>query len=107
VFQVLQRTMHFAIANPARQVFYTVVSRAEKYKAKNLVDVVGYRASDALYGWVFDGLQALGLKLAAIAACAIPAALGWLALSMALGRAQERRAAKADNRAARVPLRSP
>lgn len=94
VFQVLQRTAHFAIANPARQVFYTVVSRAEKYKAKNLVDVVGYRASDALYGWVFDSLQGLGLKLAAIAACAVPAAFGWLALSLALGRAQERRAAK-------------
>lgn len=100
VFQVLQRSMHFAIANPARQVFYTVVSRAEKYKAKNLVDVVVYRGSDALYGWVFDGLQAIGLKLAVIAACAIPAAFGWLALSMALGRAQERRTLKgaADER---------
>lgn len=94
VFQALQRTMNFAIANPARQVFYTVVSREEKYKAKNLVDVVVFRGSDALYGWLFDSLQALGLKLAAIAACALPAALGWLALSAALGRAQERRAAQ-------------
>jgi len=94
VFQALQRTMNFALANPARQVFYTVVSREEKYKAKNLVDVVVYRGSDALYGWVFDSLQALGLKLAAIAAAAVPAALGWLALSVALGRAQERRAAQ-------------
>ena len=94
VFQALQRTMNFAIANPARQVFYTVVSREEKYKAKNLVDVVVFRGSDALYGWLFDSLQALGLKLAAIAACAVPAALGWLALSAALGRAQARRAAR-------------
>ncbi|MDH3318095.1 MAG: MFS transporter [Betaproteobacteria bacterium] len=93
-FQAIQRTMNFAIANPARQVFYTVVSREEKYKAKNLVDVVVFRGSDALYGWVFDSLQGLGLKLAAIAACAIPAAFGWLLLSMALGRAQERRAAQ-------------
>jgi len=92
VFQALQRTMNFAIANPARQVLYTVVSREEKYKAKNLVDVVVFRGSDALYGWLFDGLQAAGLKLAAIAACAVPVAVGWLALSAALGRAQERRA---------------
>jgi len=91
-FQALQRTMHFAIANPARQVFYTVLAREAKYKAKNLVDTVVYRASDAAYGWVFDALQTLGLKLAAIAACAVPAALGWLILSKALGRAQERRA---------------
>ena len=69
VVQVVQRWMNFAIANPARQVFFTVVGREEKYKAKNLIDVVIYRGSDALYGWVFDSLQALGLKLGAIALC--------------------------------------
>ena len=90
--QVVQRWMNFAIANPARQVFYTVVTREEKYKAKNLIDVVIYRGSDALYGWVFDSLQGLGLKLAAIALCALPVTAGWLVLSAALGRTQERRA---------------
>ena len=90
--QVVQRWMNFAIANPARQVFFTVVTREEKYKAKNLIDVVIYRGSDALYGWVFDSLQALGLKLGAIALCALPVMAGWLVLSAALGRTQERRA---------------
>jgi ATP:ADP antiporter, AAA family len=94
MIQVAQRWMHFAIANPARQVFFTVVSREEKYKAKNLIDVVIYRGSDALYGWVFDSLQALGLKLGAIALCALPVVVGWLVLSAALGRTQERRAAQ-------------
>ena len=88
-FQVVQRWMNFAIANPARQVFFTVVGREEKYKAKNLIDVVVYRGSDALYGWVYDSLQALGLKLGAIALCAVPVAAGWLLLSTALGRTQE------------------
>jgi ATP:ADP antiporter, AAA family len=92
VFQVLQRWTNFAIANPARQVLFTVVSRAEKYKAKNLIDVVIYRGSDALYGWVFDSLQAVGLKLGAIALCALPVMAGWLVLSMVLGRTQTRRA---------------
>jgi ATP:ADP antiporter, AAA family len=90
--QVVQRWMNFAIANPARQVFFTVVTREEKYKAKNLIDVVVYRGSDALYGWVFDSLQMLGLKLGAIALCALPVTAGWLVLSAALGRTQERRA---------------
>jgi AAA family ATP:ADP antiporter len=94
VFQVVQRWANFAIANPARQVFFTVVGREEKYKAKNLIDVVIYRGSDALYGWVFDGLQALGLKLGAIALCALPVAAGWLVLSVALGRTQQRRATR-------------
>jgi AAA family ATP:ADP antiporter len=94
VVQVAQRWMNFAIANPARQVFFTVVSREEKYKAKNLIDVVIYRGSDTLYAWAFDSLQALGLKLAAIALCALPVVAGWLLLSTALGRTQERRAAQ-------------
>ena len=92
VVQVLQRWTNFAVANPARQVWFTVVSRGEKYKAKNLIDVVIYRGSDALYGWVFDSLQAVGLKLGAIALCALPVTAGWLVLSMALGRTQARRA---------------
>jgi AAA family ATP:ADP antiporter len=91
--QVVQRWMNFALSNPARQVFFTVLDREEKYKAKNLVDVVIYRGSDALYGWVFDTLQVLGLKLGMIAVCALPFAAGWLVLSAILGRAQENRAA--------------
>jgi ATP:ADP antiporter, AAA family len=92
VFQVVQRWMNFAIANPARQVFFTVVGREEKYKAKNLIDVVVYRGSDALYGWVFESLHALGLGLGAIALVSLPIAAGWLFLSLALGRTQEYRA---------------
>jgi ATP:ADP antiporter, AAA family len=92
--QVVQRWMNFAIANPARQLFFTVVTREEKYKAKNLVDVVVYRGSDALSGWIFDSMQALGLKLGAIALCSLPVVAGWAVLSMALGRVQEKRSAQ-------------
>ena len=92
ILQVAQRWMNFAIANPARQVFFTVITREEKYKAKNLIDVVIYRGSDALYGWVFDSLQMLGLKLGTIALCALPVTASWLVLSASLGRTQERRA---------------
>ncbi len=91
--QVLQRWMNYALANPARQVFFTVVGREEKYKAKNLIDVVIYRGSDALYAWVFDSLKVIGLKLGGTALVAWPVAVGWLILSGALGRTQERRAA--------------
>ena len=96
VFQVAQRWMNFAIANPARQVLFTVVGRDAKYKAKNAIDTVVYRASDALYGWAFDSLQALGLKLGAVALVALPVAAAWLVLSTALGRMHERRARQTD-----------
>jgi ATP:ADP antiporter, AAA family len=51
-----------------------------------------YRGSDALYSWVFDSLQAVGLKLGAIALCALPVVAGWLILSIALGQTQTQRA---------------
>src|SRR4029079_10648681 len=90
VFQVAQRWANFAIANPARQVFFTDVERGEKYKAKNFIDVVVFRGSDALYGWVFDTLQAIGLKLGVVALCTLPVAAAWLALSSARCRGENR-----------------
>ena len=91
VFQVAQRWGNFAIANPARQVFFTVVGREEKYKAKSFIDVVVYRGSDALWGWLYESVHAIGLKLGAIALVAIPVVAAWLALSTSLGRMHDRR----------------
>ncbi len=94
VFQAIQRTANFAISNPAREVLFTVLAREEKYKAKNVIDVVVFRGADAAGGWLFAALRAAGLELSAISLASIPAAAAWLALALALGRAQERRAAR-------------
>jgi AAA family ATP:ADP antiporter len=91
-FQALQRTANFAVANPAREVLFTVVAREEKYKAKYLVDGPVFRGGDALSGWAFNALRAAGLELATLSLLVLPAAIGWLVLSLVLGRAQERRA---------------
>jgi len=91
VFQVAQRWLNFAIANPARQVLFTVVGREEKYKAKSFIDVVVYRGSDALWGWLYESVHAIGLKVGAIALVAVPVAAAWMALSAALGRMHDRR----------------
>ncbi len=91
-FQAIQRTANFAVSNPAREVFFTVVERAEKYKAKNVIDIVVFRGADAFNGWLFATLRAAGLDLAAISASSLPLMLAWAALAIALGRAQERRA---------------
>lgn len=93
VFQALQRTAHFAISTPARQAFFTVVDRQDKYKVKNLIDLVVYRGSDAMWSWLFLGLSEVGLSLAEIAAGCVPMAIIWLVVSIVLGRALERRAA--------------
>jgi AAA family ATP:ADP antiporter len=91
-FQALQRTANFAISNPAREVLFTVLARDEKYKAKNVIDIVAVRGADAAGGWLFTGLRALGMEVRSIPLVAILLAAACLVLAAALGRAQERRA---------------
>jgi len=90
-FQALQRTANFAVSNPAREVLFTVLAREEKYKAKNVIDIVVFRGADAAGGWLFAALRSLGMELRTISLVAIPLAAAWLALALALGRAHERR----------------
>lgn len=89
-FQAIQRTAHFSIATPARQALFTAVPREDKYKVKNLIDLVVYRGSDALYGWIFVSLRGMGLSVGAIAAIAVPITIAWLLIAVALGRTQQR-----------------
>src|SRR5687767_11387183 len=92
-FQALQRTANFAISNPAREVLFTVVARDEKYKAKNVIDIVAVRGADAVGGWLFTALRS-PMELRSIPLAAIGIAALCLVLSVALGRAHERRAGK-------------
>jgi ATP:ADP antiporter, AAA family len=91
VFQAVQRTAHFAISTPARQALFTVTTREEKYKVKNVIDLVVYRGSDALYSWLFVSLKTLGWSLGTIASLAVLISLLWLAVAIALGRTHDRR----------------
>ncbi|QKT04429.1 MFS transporter [Ectothiorhodospiraceae bacterium 2226] len=106
--QILRRAGNFAIARPAREMLFTVVSREEKYKAKSVIDTVVYRGGDAVSGWAFAGLMALGLGLGGIALVAVPLAALWLGVGLWLGRRQEalggaRRATAAPGPAVPVP----
>ena len=92
-FQALQRATNFALSNPAREVLFTVLDREEKYKAKNVIDIVVFRGADAGSGWVFSALRGAGLELSSISLATVPVAALWLALALALGRGQARRAA--------------
>ena len=94
-FQALQRTANFAISNPAREVLFTVLDREEKYKAKNVIDIVVFRGADALWAWLAALLRSAGLELASISLAVVPVTAVWLVLALALGRSQERRARSA------------
>lgn len=88
-FQAIQRTANFGVSNPAREVLFTVAAREEKYKAKNVIDIVVFRGADAVSSWL-PGI--LGLAAWALAAAMVPVALVWAILALWLGRAHERRA---------------
>ncbi len=89
VFQVLRRAADYSMLRPVREVLFTVVSREEKYKAKNFIDTVVLRGGDAASGWVSAGLKALGAGTAAVALIAAPIAFLSAILGWFLGREQE------------------
>ena len=91
-FQALQRTANFAISNPAREALFPVLHRDEKYEAKNVIDTVVPRGADAVGGWLVAGLRAIGMEARSLALSAGIVAVAMIVLSIALGRAQARRA---------------
>ena len=91
IFQAVHRATRYAISRPSRETLFSVVTPAEKYKAKPVVDVFLYRGGD-LAGAGIDGLFALlGLALAWVAVSTGPLAAMWIVLSIGMGRAQARR----------------
>jgi AAA family ATP:ADP antiporter len=60
VLQVLRRAGNFAIQRPAREVLYTILPRADKYKSKNFNDTFVYRVGDQLGAWSYTLIGWLG-----------------------------------------------
>ena len=95
--QVVRRAGNYGLTRPARETLYTHLDRSSRYKAKNLVDTVVYRGSDAVAGWLFAGLQAMGLGLSGIALFAVPLAMVWSWLGWQLGHQFETTSEKGDS----------
>ncbi|MBL9005475.1 MAG: MFS transporter [Myxococcales bacterium] len=93
---VVRRATEFAISKPAREVLFTVVTREERYKAKNVIDTLVSRGGDAASGWAHNGLTALGINVSQMAFASLPAAVAMIAVGLYLGKQQEakRKAAK-------------
>ena len=88
IFLTLRRAGNFAVARPARETLFTVISREDKYKAKNFIDTVVYRAGDQIGAWTSPMLGWLGLGLTGVSFVAAPIAAVWLLVSLWLGRRQ-------------------
>lgn len=90
-FQIIRRAGNFAVQRPAREVVYTVLSRTEKYKAKNFNDTFVYRVGDQLGAWSYTAMGWFGFGLSALAALMIPVAGLWFVLAIWIGREYTKR----------------
>jgi ATP:ADP antiporter, AAA family len=88
IFLVLRRASNFALTNPAMEVLFTVVSREDKYKAKNIIETFVYRGGDQIAGMFYAGLTLLGLSLAGISFVTVPLSVVWFGIAMWLGHKQ-------------------
>ena len=91
--QGARRAVDYALARPAREVLFTVVSREAKYKAKSVIETVVYRGGDAASGWLAALAASVGIGFGGIALLWLAPAAGWVALSAWLARRQQAMAA--------------
>ena len=90
IVQVISRSATHGLTRPARELLFTVVSRDDKYRAKNAIDTIAYRFGDLASSWLNAGLIAIGGGLALIGA-AVPLVAIWLGCAAFLGAGFRRR----------------
>ncbi|ANN71313.1 NTP/NDP exchange transporter [Bordetella bronchialis] len=93
VVMVLRRVGEYALVRPGREMIFTTVDAEAKYKAKNFIDTVVYRAGDAASAWVKTGVDALGHGAALVALVGAACAAIWAACGYLLGRRADSRRA--------------
>lgn len=91
VATVIRRACEFAVGKPAREILFTVVSRQERYKAKNVIDTVVCRGADVVSTWSHAGLRGMGMGASQMAFALIPFCFVMIGAGIFLGREQERR----------------
>lgn len=90
---VLRRSTEYAIAKPAREVLFTVVSREQKYKSKNFIDTVLARGGDAIGAWVTTLVVAKSGPQTSLLTTSIMVGLVFLGIGWWLVSEQRRRTA--------------
>lgn len=92
IFQTLRRASEYGMFVPSRENLFSVVSREEKYKAKNFIDTTVLRGGDVANSKLYEGLSTnsgLGLSLGEIAMVGVPIAAIWGIMGWKLGKSHE------------------
>lgn len=91
IVQVSSRIATHGLTRPGRELLFTVVSRDEKYRAKNAIDTFVFRAGDTGSAWLYLGLTNAHAGGAALSGAALPLTVIWLSLALVLGVGFRRR----------------
>ncbi len=87
-FEVTRQVLQHGLARPSREVLFTLVSREDKYKAKNFIDTVVYRGGDVAAVWLLDLARAALGSLAWMCFLLLPCMAIWALLGLILGKQQ-------------------
>jgi AAA family ATP:ADP antiporter len=103
---VVLKAGNYSITRPGREMLYTNVSREDRFKTKQVIDIVVYRGGDVLSGWAFALLTTtIGLGMGPIAIIGAGVALLWAWVGLGLGRKYDLAIAQdAKSVAAGVPV---
>lgn len=83
---IVLKAGNYSITRPGREMLYTNVSREDRFKTKQVIDIVVYRGGDVFSGWVFALLTtSVGLGMGGIAIVGALVAVAWAWVGLGLG----------------------
>lgn len=90
VAMVAARSTTYGLSVPALGVLYTVCTREDKYKARNVIDTLVIRGSDVTTNWLLSAFRGAGASAVVMTAVMVPVALAGALLALLLGRRNAR-----------------
>lgn len=83
--EVFRRSGDYAIMKPTREMLFSVVSREEKYKAKNFIDTAVLRTGNTSSAWLFAGIKSMGAGAATVTGISLALGVAWCVIAFWLG----------------------
>lgn len=87
---IVRRIGEYAFVRPGREMLFAPLDAETKYKAKNFIDTVVYRAGDAISGWAKSLLDMLGQGVLLVALVGALCAAAWGVVGWYLGGRADR-----------------
>jgi len=88
---VVLKAGNYSITRPGREMLYTHVRREDRFKTKQVIDIVVYRGGDVFSGWMFALMTtSLGLGMGPIALLGAGVAVLWAYVGLRLGNKYDR-----------------